>query len=210
MKISTGQSVNTITVTISSPHLWSPSDPYVDTVNITADWRSKHDEYLVHHVGFKDFRITNGDLYTKPYSHLNNQRIYLKSTHSNVYDPRYLQGTSRDISILAKEFHNLKTCGYNMFRSISLALIPELIDLANEMGLMIWEEHAGSWFMTNTSKFAPSISSVAKRDRNHPSIAIWGFLNENTALVDTAIAYLPVFRKDFDHTRIMEQHREMH
>jgi len=203
LKAPAGQSVERITVNVGSPHLWSPSDPYLYTVTVTADWNKKQDEYRIHHVGFRDFRITNGDLCTKPYFHLNNKRIYLKSTHSNAYDPRYLQATSRDISILAKEFKNLKMCGYNMFRSISLAIIPELIDLADEMGLMLWEEHAGSWFMSNTAKFVPSISGVIKRDRNHPSIAIWGCLNENTSLMDTAKAYLPKLRKELDDTRLV-------
>lgn len=203
VKVPAGQSMAKVTVNVGVPHLWCPSDPFLYSVSVIAGWKNKKDEYRIHHVGFKDFRITKGNLYTRPYFHLNNKRIYLKSTHSNAYDPRYLQATSRDYSILAKQFQNLKLCGYNMFRSISLALIPELIDLADEMGLMLWEEHAGSWFMSNPSKFVPSISGVIKRDRNHPSIAIWGCMNENTPLIDTARAYLPTLRKELDDTRLV-------
>ena len=202
-RISPGADEQTMTLAIDKPRLWSPSDPFLYSIRVAVKWKGKSDEFDVPHVGFKDFRITTGSLYSKPWFHLNNKRIFVRSTHSNAYDPRYIQGTPRDTSILARELRNLKMCGYNMFRSISLAMLPELLDLADEMGLMIWEEHAGSWFMANPAKFVPSISGVIRRDRNHPCVAIWGCLNENTALLDTARAYLPTLRKDLDMNRLV-------
>ncbi|OCT15417.1 hypothetical protein A8709_15160 [Paenibacillus pectinilyticus] len=186
----TGQSVSTMTVTVPSVHLWSPSDPYLYSLSISAVSGGKTDVYAIPRFGFKDFRIVNG------YFMLNNQRIFLKGVHQNFYDPVNVQGTARDMSLLGQDFDKLKQAGFNMYRSIAAAALPEQLDLADEKGILIYEEHQGSWNLSDASKFNLSVSDVIKRDRNRVSVAMFGLLNENknNAVYTAAKNFLPTLR----------------
>lgn len=194
----TGQSVANLTVTIPSVHLWSPDDPYLYSLGVTAAAAGKTDTYDIPRFGFKDFRIANG------YFMLNNKRIFLKGVHQNFYDPVYTQGTARDMSVLSQDFDKLKSAGFNMFRFIAAAALPEQLDLADEKGILVYEEHQGSWNMNDASKFNLAVTDVIKRDRNRVSVAMFGMLNENknNAVYAAAKSFLPTLRS-IDTTKLV-------
>ncbi|WP_162462958.1 DUF4082 domain-containing protein [Paenibacillus psychroresistens] len=186
----TGTTMFNMTVTVPSVHLWSPDDPYLYSLSISAVSGGKTDVYAIPRFGFKDFRIVNG------YYMLNNQRIFLKGVHQNFYDPVNVQGTARDMSLLGQDFDKLKLAGFNMYRSIAAAALPEQLDLADEKGILIYEEHQGSWNLSDSSKFALSVTDVIKRDRSRVSVAMFGLLNENknNAVYTAAKNFLPALR----------------
>jgi hypothetical protein len=194
-----GQSVQKMTATISPPHLWSLEDPFLYTVKVTADSAGKQDVYVVPHVGFRDFRINEFG-----YFELNGKRIFLKCTHSNVYDPVSILGTSRDMKYVTPDFAKMKNAGFNTFREIIYSALPEQLDQADEAGYLIYNEHQASWVLKDASKFAVDLPGVIKRDRNHPCLAIWGLLNETGAgpAYNAAKNFLPVLRK-LDDTRLV-------
>lgn len=65
---------------------------------------------------------------------------------------------------------------------------------------MVYEEHFGSWAIEDSPKmverFDRSVSELMRRDRNHPSIVIFGLLNEsvNNPAFHHAITMLPLVR----------------
>jgi hypothetical protein len=179
-----GRSTHTLTVGVPRPHLWSLQDPFLYTVRVESRWpgasspETGQDTYAFR-TGFRDFRIIDG------YFCLNGQRIFLKSTHGNWYDPVHIQGTPGDMTYLKQDIPLLKKSGFNTFRFITSAALPEQLDQADEEGLLMYSEHETAWpvlLVSDPSKIGISLEQVVRRDRNHPSLVIWGLLNETTSL----------------------------
>ena len=99
-----------------------------------------------------------------------------------------------------------------MLRFISGAALPVQLDLCDEIGLMIYEEPTAGWRTRNgihaKECFEYDTLSMITRDRSHPSVAIWGLLNETPMeggfidVCSAAFNILPKIRK-LDMTRLV-------
>lgn len=69
----------------------------------------------------------------------------------------------------------LKSMGANAYRSAHHAATPELLTLCDRLGILVMEETRR---MSSSPDDLEALSSLVKRDRNHPSIIIWGIGNE--------------------------------
>ncbi len=200
-----GQSSATLVLPVLQPRLWSFDEPNLYTIGVTSRWQGAPsaavagDNYHFR-TGFRDFRIVDG------YFYLNGKRVFLKSTHSNWYDPIGIMGTPRTMKYLKEDFPQLKKAGFNTLRFIISAALPEQLDEADELGFMVYSEHETSWehFLNDPAKFGISLNQVVRRDRNHPSLVMWGLLNETHAgeMYDRAKAWLPSLRA-VDDTRLV-------
>jgi hypothetical protein len=179
-----GQSTTTLTVDVPQPHLWSLDDPFLYTVGVETRWRGAPTEAAgrdrcFFRTGFRDFRIVDG------YFCLNGKRLFLKSTHGNWYDPISIQGTPGTMAYLRKDIPQLKKAGFNTFRFITFAALPEQLDQADEEGFLMYSEHETAWpvlLVSDPTKIGITLDEVVRRDRNHPSLVIWGMLNETSSL----------------------------
>jgi hypothetical protein len=72
--------------------------------------------------------------------------------------------------------------GFNMIRFIAGMGTRYQLDLCDEIGLLVYEESYAGWLLGDSPKMAErfdrSLAEMIQRDRNHPSIVIWGLLNE--------------------------------
>ena len=197
IKVPTGASTQILTTKIKDPQLWNLDDPFLYKLHAVLVWNMKHDEQTVR-FAYRDFRIVDG------WFELNGKRIFLKSCHASVIDPLVIQGTPRHMTYLAQDCKLLKSAGFNMLRFIMYSALPEQLDLADELGFLIYDEHESSWQLQDPAKFGISIREVMRRDRNHPSLVMWGLLNETPAgqAYDNAKAILPELRK-IDDTRVV-------
>lgn len=190
----------TLSLTVPQVRLWSVDDPYLYRVELTLGTRYGA-QSVSKGFGFRAFCVKNGKF------HLNGKPIFLRSAHTgNVFPigqmfPAVPELLRRDL-ILAK------ACGFNMLRSIAGLLRPEQLEVADEIGLLIYEECLASWHMGYSSischedeeklkqfieerKLTPlgdtgkmlerwnkATEGMIKRDRNHASVVVWGLLNE--------------------------------
>jgi hypothetical protein len=201
-----GRSTTTLTLAVPGPHPWNLDDPFLYTISITSRWRGASSEAdgrddCSFRTGFRDFRIIDG------YFCLNGRRIFLKSSHGNWYDPVVIQGTPGAMDYLNRNFPQLKKAGFNMMRFITSAALPEQLDQADELGILIYSEHETAWpvlLVADPTKIGISLDQVVRRDRNHPSLAIWGLLNETSSLLafQRGKALLPGLRA-IDDTRVV-------
>jgi len=103
---------------------------------------------------------------------------------------------------------NLKAMGFNGIRFISTMGLRYLIDICDEIGLMVYEESHASWMVEDSPKLAErqdsSVSGMILRDRNHPSVVMWGLLNEtgDGGVFRHAVAQLPLVRR-LDDSRVV-------
>jgi len=182
--------------------LWSPEEPslYRVTARLNTGHNATMDEKSAR-CGFRDFRFSNG------YFRLNGKRIFLKSAHFGGDVP--MTGMAPfDESFVRKDFLSLKMMGFNMARCISGLGRRHVMDLADEIGLMVYDESYAAWCVSPSPHLAErwnqTTAGMIKRDRNHPSVVMWGLLNETLEgpVFRHAVDSLP-FVRQLDDTRLV-------
>ena len=155
---------------------WELESPILYEVTACLSLRGK-EHFLAGRTGFRTFEVKENG-----YFYLNGKRIFPKSSHTGNCMPLSTHHISRDKELLRKDFLMAKAVGFNMVRFISGAALPMQLDLCDEIGLMVYEEPCSSWLEKNgphaASLYKHDLLSMVKRDRNHPSITVWGLLNE--------------------------------
>jgi hypothetical protein len=193
------RSVHALATTVTPVRLWSPDDPFLYAVTVTADWAKKRDTYEIPRLGFRELRVDNGAFL------FNGKRFYPKCTHGGPLDEAVGWVTERTPEALVPDFFVLRNAGFNMYRPFAHAAYPYQLDQADEMGFLIYGEHPGTCFPVGPERFAVDLPDMLRRDRNRPSVVIWGLLNERRndhPVVEAAIALLPTLRK-VDDTRLI-------
>jgi hypothetical protein len=190
-----GDTVVTMELKIEQPRLWDLNDPFLYrvTANLTAAETDTTDERSVR-CGFRDFRFENG------YFRLNGRRLFLRSTHTCNHFPVGLK-LPPDPDMARRDLLDVKAMGFNVIRFIWGGAERCQLDLCDELGLMVYEESFAAWPMQDSPQLAArwnrSITELIRRDRNHPSVVIWGLLNEvhGGAHFRLAAASLPMVRQ---------------
>ena len=171
-----GESTLRASVRVAEPRLWDLNDPFLYrvTARVAAEDSPSADELSVR-CGFRDFRFERGAF------RLNGRRIYLRCSHTGNCCPVGLE-LPVDPDWLRRDLLNVKVMGFNAIRFI--AGIPKRyqLDLCDEIGLLVYEENYAAWCLADSPKMAErydrSTREMILRDRNHPSLVIWGMLNE--------------------------------
>jgi hypothetical protein len=187
---------------VAQPHLWSVDDPYLYRVTAQAALAGSpsFDERATR-CGFRDFRY-EGDAFR-----LNGQRLYLQGA---LILPHYPVGfrLSPRSDYLRRDLLAYKAMGLNTCRVIWGGLRARDLDLFDELGILVQQEHYGAIALADTAempgRFDASLAGVLRRDRNHPSIVIWCLLNEISAgpQFQHAVESLPLV-KYLDDTRVV-------
>jgi hypothetical protein len=200
--IKPGRSVVRASVRLADVRLWQLKDPalYRVTARLATEGGAFVDETSVR-CGFRDFRFADG------YFRLNGKRVFLKSAHFGGDSP--LTGiVPFDPNLVRQDFLQLKAMGFNMARCIAGLGRRTVMDLADEIGLMVYDESYASWCMQPSAhlpeRWNESVGGMIRRDRNHPSVVIWGLLNETSdgPVFRHAVSALP-FVKSLDDTRVV-------
>jgi hypothetical protein len=202
VQIHTKRTTETIELQLQNPHMWSVEDPFLYRIVAKLRLVNGIEEHEVAvKAGLRDFRFTNG------YFRLNGKRIYLKCAHTGNDFPITLHmATNPDL--LRRDFYYAKAMGFNMVRFIAGAAYPIQLDLCDELGLLVYEECMASWLLDDSEKmkqrFDGSNGEMIVRDRNHPSVVIWGLLNEtpDDPVFKHAVEYLSSLR-ELDPSRLV-------
>ncbi len=163
---------------VDGHRLWNLDEPclYRITVRAAAKDVEGVDETSVR-FGFRDFRVEKG------YFRLNGRRIFLRSTHTGNHCPiSQTLPPAGAPDFLRLDMLYAKAAGFNTVRFISGMAHPYQLDLCDEIGLLVYEESLAAWMLEDSprmkERFEFSVREMVQRDRNHPSVAIWGMLNE--------------------------------
>jgi hypothetical protein len=187
---------------VENPHLWELNDPYMYrvTTRIWADNSTSVDERSVR-CGFRDFKFEKG------YFRLNDHRIFIRSSHTVNATP-IGQQVPHDPDLFRRDLLNVKVMGFNTIRFIWGGATRQQLDLCDEIGLLVYEESYASMPLADSpempERFKRSLIELIKRDRNHPSVVIWGLLNESgdNPTFRQAVGLLPLVRS-LDDTRVV-------
>lgn len=166
--------------TILKPKRWDIISPnrYVAQTSIRINGKVVDIYYTPFGIRTIEFTARNGFL-------LNGRRVAIQGT-CNHHDLGAL-GAAINISALRRQFRILKEMGCNSLRTSHNPPAPELLELADQMGFLVWDEAFDCW---KTGKrewdynklyeewHEKDLKALVDRDRNHPSVFIWSIGNE--------------------------------
>ncbi len=207
-ELKAGDTLIETTLKVEDPHLWDLDDPYLYrvTAKVIIAPPSQDNPNVGGHehavrCGFRDFRLADG------YFRLNGRRIYLRCSHTGNCCPIGLE-MPHDPDYLRRDLINQKMMRYNTIRFIAGVPKRYQLDLADEIGLMVYPEAYAGWCLADSPKmkerFNESVFGMIRRDRNHPCITMWGLLNETPEgpVFRHAVSVLPEVRK-LDDSRVV-------
>ncbi len=173
-------SVTSLTLDVGDAHLWDVDDPYCYTLITTLSVGDKAVDQRTEKIGFKVAEWTSDDGF-----HLNGRRLKINGVCMH-HDLGAL-GSAVNKTALRRQLESLKEMGVNSIRTSHNPPSVELMDLADEMGIMIDSEAFDMWELKKTeydyARFFPQwherdVASWVRRDRNHPSVIMWSIGNE--------------------------------
>lgn len=181
-KVSVGSKVEVYKqqLSVKAPVLWDIDQPYVYHITSKLIVKGKVLDKVTQNLGFKQFIIDPDQG-----AFLNGRSIKLNGVCQH-HDLGAL-GSAFNITALRRQFQVLKEMGVNAIRTAHNMPAVELMDLADEMGLLVYTEAFDMWENTKTEFdyglyfkdwWKKDLSSWVRRDRNHPSLILWGIGNE--------------------------------
>ena len=198
--------INRIEAEIQVPDhkLWSPDEPMLYRITASVQTQASVDEQSVR-IGFRDFRFEKG------YFRLNGNRIFLNGANFSTHYPVGYTVPLNE-NMLRRDVINLKSLGFNFVRIPFGCPNSRVLDIYDELGILVQQEHFGCWQMGDyadhkypkpnnindllVNRFENSIRGVILRDRTHASLVMWGVLNEipDGIIFRKAVDLLPSLR----------------
>jgi hypothetical protein len=190
-----GDTMVAMELKIAQPRLWELNDPFLYRVTacLKAAGTGTADERSVR-CGFREFRFAGGCF------RLNGRRLFLRSTHTCNHFPVGLK-LPPDRDMARRDLLDVKAMGFNMIRFIWGGAEQYQLDLCDELGLMVYDESFAAYPIQDSPQLAArwnrSVTELIRRDRNHPSVVVWGLLNEISGgpQLRLATAALPMVRR---------------
>jgi hypothetical protein len=191
--IQPGDSVVSQSFSVPDAKLWESDHPNLYTCHVSLKTHDHSDDTAVR-FGFRTFEVkasSDGD----PDYYLNGRRIRLRTAIDwGYYNHTGMFATPQQAR---RSVENAKAIGHNALSFHRSIGDPLVMDYADELGLLIYEEPGGgpsvdefktpSWIKTAQSdpsyflsmSFIEKFERMVKRDRNHPSVIVYNIANES-------------------------------
>ena len=149
---------------------WSPESP----ATYRAELRVNDVVVAERTVGFRTLSIDGGDF------RIDGARRTLKGV---LWQPHWtgMGGVTPPAAELAATARSMKATGFDLVRAHVRPAPPAFLDECDRIGLLVLEEPAIGWVDDDPGllpRLLREVSWMVGRDRHHPSIVLWGVLNE--------------------------------
>jgi beta-glucuronidase len=170
----------TLRLNVPDPTPWSPESPALHVLRLRTD-----DDDLVVRFGLRTIDTRDQQIL------LNGQPLKLRGYNRHESHPQF--GPALPFSLLVADLQQLRDMGANFIRGSHYPQDQRFLDLCDELGFLVWEEGLG-WGQgerqLTDSKFRSThlamIEEMVRASFNHPSVIMWGFLNEAASKCDFA------------------------
>ena len=132
---------------------------------------------LIDRVGFREVSVDGRKLL------VNGKRVFLKGF--NRHEDYGTLGSAVPFQVMLQDIQMMREMGSNAVRTCHYPNDERFLDLCDEQGLLVWEENHARGFdlkkMMNPNfdrQCKDCIDEMIYQHFNHPSIVIWGILNE--------------------------------
>jgi beta-galactosidase len=167
------------TLEISNPRCWDVNNPelYIAEAVVSADGRIMDEETAV--FGIRTYEFTAGDGF-----HLNGRRVQLHGV--NLHHDQGPLGAAFSVRAMQRQLEIMLEMGVNALRTSHNPPAPEVLDLCDRMGILVWDEAFDKWEATADHVTDEPLETFGERqirnfvlrDRNHPSVVLWSIGNE--------------------------------
>lgn len=153
--------------------LWSPETPFLHTLTVALP----NGDAVTVRFGLRHAEARAGEI------RLNGEKLILKGYNRHEWHPS--GGPVTSPLQMFEDIRLLKDLGCNFVRGSHYPQDQRFLDLCDELGLLVWEENLGwgqrertfaseKWHVDHRE----SLQAMVRASANHPSIIMWGFLNE--------------------------------
>ena len=198
-------------IEITQPYIWDIEHPYLYTctARLKAGKEVLHQESST--FGIRTFQWTADDGF-----YLNGRRVQLYGV--NLHHDHGPLGAAFFPRAMERQLQIMKEMGVNALRTSHNACAPEVLDLCDRMGIIVFNELFDKYGPTasvecTTGEYVDNyaeaeVENFVRRDRNHPSVFLWSIGNEiPDLLLDSDgraaehVAHMVAFFKKHDDTR---------
>jgi len=176
------QSVETVTLSteVVDPPKWSAEFPNLFVLLIQLkNANGEITEAFSKKIGFREVEYRNKILT------VNGVPVKLNGVNSHMHHPQF--GQAVPVETLKQDLLLMKQHNINCVRTCHYPPSPEYLDLADELGIYIFDEtgdeaHQNTWLSERkewTEMYRDRARKLVYRDRNHPSVIVWSAGNES-------------------------------
>tara|TARA_R110002126_G_scaffold72364_1_gene180916 strand:- start:96329 stop:98161 length:1833 start_codon:yes stop_codon:yes gene_type:complete len=184
---------------------WSDVNPKLYDIT----FKSGEDE-ISDKIGFRQITTRGSDIL------LNGKKIFLKGICAHEENP-IRGGRAYSIEDARMHLNWAKELGCNFMRLAHYPHNENIVRLADEMGILLWEENPVYWTIQwknpkTYKKAEQQLKEVISRDKNRASVIIWSMANE-TPQSDARFNFLSKLAKttrNIDNTRLISAALEDH
>ncbi|MBS1871849.1 MAG: hypothetical protein JSU00_01455 [Acidobacteria bacterium] len=165
-----GADPQTLAIRVEKPHLWWTRDhglPNLYTLEVRLiDGSGRAVDGRTMAAGIREIEKIGWDFY------LNRKRMFIRGT--NYYDVIYMSTMNR--ASYERDLKLMIGMNINMIRLHCHFSKPEFYDIADEQGILIWQDFLEAWYPHDVAfaqRAAALYDNHVRYVRNHPSVAIW-------------------------------------
>ncbi|WP_105614455.1 glycoside hydrolase family 2 protein [Vallitalea okinawensis] len=194
-----------ITERVAFDHIqpWSMKTPHLYDLKAVIKKGDRILDDLIERVGFRVIEVDGMDI------KLNGEKVFIKGF--NRHEDAANFGCSIPMNIMVKDIELMKDMGANAVRTCHYPNDELFLDLCDEYGLLVWEEnHARGLRIEKMlrpnfeSQCEECIEEMICNHYNHPSIFVWGILNECASHEPEGAR---MYQKQFNQIKSMDQSR---
>ena len=172
-----GESELALELSFSDVKTWSPETPVLYTAEAQLERDGEAFDDLIDRFGFREITIRDGRIL------LNGSPLRIRGLCRHEDHPHF--GCALPYEAMMHDLLQIKDLGANSVRTAHDPNDERFLDLCDELGILVWEEnHARGLSLEqmqnpNFERQAEEVTREMILDHyNHPSIYIWGILNE--------------------------------
>lgn len=152
-------------------------EPKLYIMNAMLIYKDKIIDDLIDRVGFRDIKVKGKEIL------FNGRKVTIKGV--NRHEDYAEFGCAVPIEAMYRDIEIIKSLGANCIRTCHYPNDERFLDLCDENGILVWEEaharglnEAQMRHKNFEQQSADCIREMIENHINHPSIYVWGILNE--------------------------------
>ena len=167
-----------VVLDVSQPRHWEAEHPSCYILETLLKSKGRVLDRVTQRIGFRQTEIANGQLL------INGRPVKIRGTCHHDSDPLLGRAVTADLE--RRDLELMKDANLNSLRTSHYPPLPELLDIADELGIYVEDEGSFCWVAAATAddlNLTPRImqlnAELLARDRNHPSVFMWSLCNES-------------------------------
>ena len=189
----------------SDVDIWSPENPALYMLEATLEANGIIIDDLIERIGFRTVTINGQNIL------LTGKKIFPMGFNRHEDHPAF--GCAIPVEVMRQDLKQMKAMHANSVRTCHYPNDERFLDLCDEQGILVWEENHARGLETKDMRHprfreqcAVCNEEMVREHFNHPSIYVWGILNECESATEEGAA---MYQEQFDQIRSLDSSRPL-